>query len=225
MHNNSNQTTSITTPTPCSRCATDNCSTHPVQQGEVSSTEPPLPEPSLLNGQEPEISAYFEALEHYISSVGWVLLQVNSDGIVESCTQNIRELIGYEKHELYHKPLHMYLYPGDQAKLDPVISNMAATYVGGGGGNGNGSGDIGVGLSGWVDGNEDHNSQQSLGKQKRSISTKVRMLVKDMRSATQTSGSSNPHDSVDQKPTRHLSQQEKYEEVVLIAAPVKGRYN
>jgi len=49
------------------------CNLHPVQQGDVSSTEPPLPEPSV-NGHSPEISAYFEAVEHYISSAGWVII-------------------------------------------------------------------------------------------------------------------------------------------------------
>ncbi|XP_030377850.1 nuclear receptor coactivator 2 isoform X4 [Scaptodrosophila lebanonensis] len=229
-NNNSNkqQTTSIR----CTRCATDNCSIHPVQQGEVSSTESPLPEPSMLNGQVPEISAYFEALEHYISSVGWVLLQVNANGIIESCTQNIRELIGYEKQELYHQPLYMYLYAGDHAKLEPIINNMYS----GVGVSGRGA-SVGSAGTSWGDLDELNNgnaSQQSAGsnsnssggggggayKPKRSISTKVRMLVKDTRPATQTSNSGTL-DASDQKPLRQVGQQDKYEEVVLIAAPVK----
>ncbi|XP_073823814.1 basic helix-loop-helix family member taiman isoform X2 [Musca autumnalis] len=254
-NNNNNQTTS----TRCSRCATDNCSIHPVQQGEVSSTEPPLPEPSLLNGQVPEISAYFEALEHYISSVGWVLLQVNAEGIIESCTQNIKELIGYEKHELYRRPLYQYLHAGDHAKLDPIINNMSSTFstnnvVGGGntggsssgigGGGGNGPNSVGGmhdlnsswGLGGDTD---DHNGGSSSGgimaggigaKPKRSISTKVRMLVKDTRSATLTSGSSSSSTSTTTTTTtttnntdssNSMDQKSKYEEVVLTTAPVK----
>ncbi|XP_037813441.1 serine-rich adhesin for platelets [Lucilia sericata] len=214
-NNSNNQNTS----TRCSRCATDNCSIHPVQQGEVSSTEPPLPEPSLLNGQVPEISAYFEALEHYISSVGWVLLQVNSAGIIESCTQNIRELIGYEKQELYRQPLYMYLYPGDHAKLDPIISNMSSSSLGGGNGSGgSGNGNIHDVNSAWGLGGETEDHTSNCSKPERSNSTKVRMLVKDIRSSTQTSGSSTTtnndnSNSMDQKP--------KYEEVVLMAAPVK----
>ncbi|XP_065358468.1 homeotic protein female sterile [Calliphora vicina] len=214
-NNSNNQNTS----TRCSRCATDNCSIHPVQQGEVSSTEPPLPEPSLLNGQVPEISAYFEALEHYISSVGWVLLQVNSAGIIESCTQNIRELIGYEKQELYRQPLYMYLYPGDHAKLDPIIRNMSSSSLGGNSGSsGGGNGGIHDVNSAWGLGGETEDHTSNCSKPERSNSTKVRMLVKDMRSATQTSGSSTTtnndnSNSMDQKP--------KYEEVVLMAAPVK----
>lgn len=209
-----------------------------------------MPEPSLLNGQVPEISAYFEALEHYISSVGWVLLQVNANGIIESCTQNIRELIGYEKQELYHQPLYMYLYSGDHAKLEPIINNMysnSGSGPGGGGGGGVGSGAgssgggaAGSGSSSWGDLDELNNgnaSQHSAGsnsspggggggagggKSKRSISTKVRMLVKDTRPATQTSSNS---DGMDQKPLRQTGHQDKYEEVVLIAAPVKGESN
>ncbi|KAI8115207.1 Nuclear receptor coactivator 2 [Lucilia cuprina] len=214
-NNSNNQNTS----TRCTRCATDNCSIHPVQQGEVSSTEPPLPEPSLLNGQVPEISAYFEALEHYISSVGWVLLQVNSAGIIESCTQNIRELIGYEKQELYRQPLYMYLYPGDHAKLDPIISNMSSSSLGGGNGSGgSGNGNMHDVNSAWGLGGEPEDHTSNCSKAERSNSTKVRMLVKDIRSSTQTSGSSTTtnndnSNSMDQKP--------KYEEVVLMAAPVK----
>ncbi|XP_011181235.2 nuclear receptor coactivator 2 isoform X4 [Zeugodacus cucurbitae] len=230
-NNNSNSTSKSndnrnnTASTRCLRCATDNCSIHPVQQGDVSSTEPPLPEPSLLNGQVPEISAYFEALEHYLSSVDWVLLQVTADGIIESCTQNIRELIGYDKQELYRKPLYQYLHSGDHAKLDPIINNMPY------GVSGNGTGDIGCGSgsqSGWNDledsGTNSQHSTASLGpgsaKIKRNIAAKVRMLVKDLRSATQTS-MSHQNDPLDQKTVGQQIHPEKYEEVMLLATPMK----
>lgn len=241
-NNNTNSTSSIksnnnknnATSTHCPRCATDNCSIHPVQQGDVSSTEPPLPEPSLLNGQVPEISAYFEALEHYLSSVDWVLLQVTADGIIESCTQNIRELIGYDKQDLYRKPLYHFLNPGDHAKLDPIISNMS--YVGGGDGNTSGGvGGIDCG-SVWTDqddGNSGTSSQHSTAtfapggpKAKRNVAAKVRMLVKDMRSATQTTATASmthANDVMDQKTIRQHIQSEKYEEVMLLATPMKGR--
>ncbi|XP_020713485.1 uncharacterized protein LOC101453682 isoform X4 [Ceratitis capitata] len=242
-NNNNSSTHSATTPkiniknsatsTRCTRCATDNCSIHPVQQGDVSSTEPPLPESSLLNGQVPEISAYFEALEHYLSSVDWVLLQVTADGIIESCTQNIRELIGYEKQELCRKPLYEYLHSSDHAKLDPIINNVTYGCTGKTLG-----GDIGCASgsqSGWADledgnsGNSSQNSAISLGpgglKTKRNIAAKVRMLVKDLRSSTQTStqsGSMTPHiDGLDQKTIGQHAQPEKYEEVMLLATPMK----
>ncbi|XP_018788212.1 PREDICTED: nuclear receptor coactivator 3 isoform X2 [Bactrocera latifrons] len=216
-----------TASTRCLRCATDNCSIHPVQQGDVSSTEPPLPEPSLLNGQVPEISAYFEALEHYLSSVDWVLLQVTADGIIESCTQNIRELIGYDKHELFRKPLYQYLHSADHAKLDPIINNMPY------GVSGIATGDIACGggsQSGWNDledansGTNSQHSTASLGpgsvKAKRNIAAKVRMLVKDLRSATQTS-MMHQNDALDQKTVGQHINPEKYEEVMLLATPMK----
>ncbi|XP_050340124.1 nuclear receptor coactivator 2 isoform X9 [Bactrocera neohumeralis] len=223
----SNDNRNNTASTRCLRCATDNCSIHPVQQGDVSSTEPPLPEPSLLNGQVPEISAYFEALEHYLSSVDWVLLQVTADGIIESCTQNIRELIGYDKQELFRKPLYQYLHSGDHAKLDPIINNMPY------GVSGNATGDIGCGSgsqSGWNDledansGTNSQHSTASLGpgsaKTKRNIAAKVRMLVKDLRSATQTS-MTHQNDALEQKTVGQHINPEKYEEVMLLATPMK----
>ncbi|XP_069963386.1 nuclear receptor coactivator 2 isoform X9 [Bactrocera oleae] len=223
----SNENRNNTPSTRCLRCATDNCSIHPVQQGDVSSTEPPLPEPSLLNGQVPEISAYFEALEHYLSSVDWVLLQVTADGIIESCTQNIRELIGYDKQELYRKPLYQYLHSGDHAKLDPIINNMPY------GVSGNATADIGCGSgsqSGWNDledansGTNSQHSTASLGpgsaKAKRNIAAKVRMLVKDLRSATQTS-MAHQNDALEQKTVGQHINPEKYEEVMLLATPMK----
>ncbi|XP_049311191.1 nuclear receptor coactivator 2 isoform X10 [Bactrocera dorsalis] len=223
----SNDNRNNTASTRCLRCATDNCSIHPVQQGDVSSTEPPLPEPSLLNGQVPEISAYFEALEHYLSSVDWVLLQVTADGIIESCTQNIRELIGYDKQELFRKPLYQYLHSDDHAKLNPIINNMPY------GVSGNATGDIGCGSgsqSGWNDledansGTNSQHSTASLGpgsaKAKRNIAAKVRMLVKDLRSATQTS-MTHQNDALDQKTVGQHINPEKYEEVMLLATPMK----
>lgn len=178
--------------------------------------------------------------------MGWVLLQVNADGIIESCTQNIRELIGYEKQELYKKPLYSYLYPGDHAKLNPIINNMSynsvPSQVGIGGGGGGGGGNGGSGMGGWgvSDGADDQQQQANSGgststpggggsssstqqpKAKSSISTKVRMLVKDpLRLAMH---GVNVNDAMDPKALRQLQQQQqdKFEEVVLIAAPVKG---
>lgn len=111
----------------------------------------------------------------------------------------------------------------------------------GGGAGSSGGGAAGSGSSSWGDLDELNNgnaSQHSAGsnsspgggggggagggKSKRSISTKVRMLVKDTRPATQTSSNS---DGMDQKPLRQTGHQDKYEEVVLIAAPVKGEFN
>lgn len=156
-----------------------------MQQGEVSSTEPPIPESSRVNGQPPEISAYFEALEHYISCVGWVLLQINTEGIIESCTKNIKDLIGYDRSELQKQPIYSYLHTGDHNKLGPILSNMSFQL-------------------GWGGEQEDQHH-----KNRRGITAKVRMLVKHPEGSNET---------MEQKQQR----QDKYEEVVLIAAPVKG---
>lgn len=158
---------------------------HPVQQGEVSSTEPPLPEPSV-NGQNPEISAYFEAVEHYISSSGWALLKINAEGIIETVTENIKDLIGFTQTDLQKQPIYSYLHPGDHAKLSPTLSNMSFAL-------------------GW-----DQDDGQPT---KRPIKSRIRMLVKHPDGANET---------MEQKQQR----QDKYEEVVIFAAPFnKGLYS
>ncbi|XP_037909324.1 nuclear receptor coactivator 3 isoform X2 [Hermetia illucens] len=154
-----------TTTSRCTRCpnnCADTCTLHPVQQGEVSSTEPPIPESSRVNGQPPEISAYFEALEHYISCVGWVLLQINTEGIIESCTKNIKDLIGYDRSELQKQPIYSYLHTGDHNKLGPILSNMSFQL-------------------GWGGEQEDQHH-----KNRRGITAKVRMLVKHPEGSNET---------------------------------------
>lgn len=168
-------------PARCSKClpnCPDACTIHPVQQGDVSSTEPQLPEPSV-NGQSPEISAYFEAVEHYISSSGWALLKINADGMIESVTENIKDLIRFTRSELQKQPIYSYLHPGDHAKLSPTLNNMSFQLS-------------------W-----DQDDGQT---QKRPIKTRIRMLVKHPEGAAET---------MEQKQQR----QDKYEEVVLFAAP------
>jgi nuclear receptor coactivator 2 len=107
----------------CSNCqpdCSDSCTLHPVQQGEVSSTEPPLPEPSV-NGHSPEKSAYFEAVQHYISNIGWALLEINSEGIIECATENVSDVLHYSRSELTGQPIYSYLHTGDHAKLSPIL--------------------------------------------------------------------------------------------------------
>ncbi|KAG4072789.1 hypothetical protein HA402_009612 [Bradysia odoriphaga] len=145
----------------CTKCppnCADSCTVHPVQQGEVSSTEPPLPEPSV-NGQNPEISAYFEAVEHYISSSGWALLKINAEGIIETVTENIKDLIGFTQIDLQRQPIYSYLHPGDHAKLSPTLNNMSFAL-------------------GW----EQDDGQPN----KRPIKSRIRMLVKHPDGANET---------------------------------------
>lgn len=124
----------------------------------MSSTEPPLPEPSL-NGQNPEISAYFEAVEHYISSSGWALLKIAADGIIESVTENIKDLIRFTRADLQKQPIYSYLHPGDHAKLSPTLTNMSFQPS-------------------W-----DQDDGQAI---KRPIKTRIRMLVKHPEAASET---------------------------------------
>lgn len=134
-----------------------------------------------MNGQSLEISAYFEAVEHYISSSGWALLKINAEGIIETVTENIKDLIRFTRSELQKQPIYSYLHPGDHAKLSPTLNNMSFTV-------------------GWGD--------QDEGQTKRPIKTRIRMLVK------------HPEETMEQKQQR----QDKYEEVVIFAAPFnKGK--
>lgn len=114
------------TSTPTSRCTkcppecSDTCTVHPVQQGEVSSTEPPLPEPSV-NGHSPEKSAYFEAVQHYIRNVGWALLEINSEGVIECATENVIDVLHYSRNELNGQSIYSYLHTGDHSKVSPIL--------------------------------------------------------------------------------------------------------
>lgn len=247
--------------TRCSKCPADgaeNCSHHPVQQGEVSSTEPPLPE-SSTNGGQPEISAYFEAVEHYISSAGWVLLEINAEGVIECVSENIKDLIQFTRQDLQNQSIYSYLHPGDHKILSPILNNMTFSLgwdnlddVDGPGGAaanndnnnnnltgencfGGASGTNGGGASGLTPNPNDssnggmvlasgggsrgsggqentagagastNNSSAGLSP-KRSIRSRIRMLLKHVEQET-----------VEQKQRR----QDKYEEVVIIAAPVR----
>lgn len=107
----------------CTKCppgCSDSCTIHPVQQGEVSSTEPPLLEPSV-NGHSPEKSAYFEAVQHYIRNVGWALLEINSEGFIECATENVIEVLHYSRSELSGQSIYSYLHTGDHTKVSPIL--------------------------------------------------------------------------------------------------------
>jgi nuclear receptor coactivator 2 len=86
----------------------------------VSSTEPPQPEPSV-NGHSPEKSAYFEAVQHYISNVGWALLEINSEGVIECATENVTDVLHYTRDELHGQSIYSYLHTGDHSKVSPIL--------------------------------------------------------------------------------------------------------
>lgn len=168
----------------CTKCppdCADSCTVHPIQQGEVSSTEPPLPEPSV-NGHFPEKWAYFEAVKHFIASVGWVLLEISAEGIIECVTDNIVDLVRYTSDELHSQSIYSYLHPGDHSKLSPVLNNMSFALS-------------------WDQGSDDRQAR------KRQQKIRIRLLVKPPEGASET---------MEQKQQR----QDKYEDAVLIAAPI-----
>ncbi|XP_063699761.1 nuclear receptor coactivator 3 [Culicoides brevitarsis] len=101
----------------CHPDCTDQCTVHPVQQGEVSSTEPE----TFMNGNSPEKSAYFEAVRHYISNIGWVLLEIN-DRRIEYATENVCEVLHYTRTELQGQDIYTFLSPGDHAHVGSILS-------------------------------------------------------------------------------------------------------
>lgn len=66
---------------------------------------------------------FFQALKHYTGSLGWVLLEVNSNGEIECVTENIRDLIHVGRTELYKKSIFSLLHSGDHAKFKPILRN------------------------------------------------------------------------------------------------------
>lgn len=144
----------------CSKCppnCADTCTIHPVQQGEVSSTESPSlsdhttgvggdtntntntnttntntgDDPDDQKKNSPEISAYFEAVEHYISSSGWALLKIRSNGHIDTCTENIEDLIRFKRTDLQQNTIFTYLHPADHVKLSPLLSTMSLSVSAG----------------------------------------------------------------------------------------------
>lgn len=111
----------------CPPGCSDSCTQHPVQQGEVSSTEPPLPEPSV-NGHSPEKSAYFEAVQHYIRNVGWALLEINSEGYIEFATENVIDVLHYSRQELCGQSIYSYLHTGDHNKISPILDKNTLSF-------------------------------------------------------------------------------------------------
>lgn len=141
----------------------ENCKLHPVQQDDISSTglkndSNEMVENATTSSITPEISANFEALEYYISSQGWVLMLINKEGVILSCTQNIREFIGFEKSELLQNKIYTYLHSNDKTKIHNMLNNNMMENK-----------------SSW----DQDDKLKSFNKVKRSCSVKVRMSVKN----------------------------------------------
>lgn len=142
----------------------ENCKIHSVQQDDVSSTglksdSLELVENTNTSSITPEISANFEALEHYISSQGWVLMLINKEGLILSCTQNIRDFIGFEKSELLQNKIYTYLHSNDKTKIHNMLNNNLMENK-----------------SSW----DQDDKLKSFNKIKRSCSIKVRMSLKNI---------------------------------------------
>lgn len=145
----------------CAKCSMENCKLHPVQQDDVSSTGVKNESIELVENAStsitPEISANFEALEHYISSQGWVLMQINKEGVILSCTENIREFIGFERSEIIQNKICTYLHSIDKTKIHNMLNNKMVENK-----------------NSW----EQDDKLKSLNKMKATCSIKVRMNVK-----------------------------------------------
>lgn len=141
-----------------------------MQQGDVSSTESHLTESSVNGQNNPDVLAQFGAIEHYISTFGWALLQINSEGIIETVTESIKDLIRFTSADLLNKPIYSYLHPGDHAKLSPFLNTMSFQ------------------LNNWERQEDGQN-----GNSKRNIQKRIRMLVKHPESASETMEQKNQH--------------------------------
>lgn len=106
-------------------------------------------------------------------------MKITADGVIDSVTENIKELIGFTRADIQKQTIYSYLHPGDHTKLSPTLNTMSFQPS-------------------W-----DQDDGQST---KRPIKTRIRMLVKHPEAATET---------MEQK----QQQQDKYEEVVIFAAP------
>lgn len=124
-----------------------------------------------MNGQNnPDVLAQFGAIEHYISTFGWALLQINSDGIIETVTESIKDLIRFTPADLLHKTIYSYLHPGDHAKLSPFLNAMSFQ------------------LNNWERQEDGQN-----GNSKRNIQKRIRMLVKHPESGSESMEQKNQH--------------------------------
>lgn len=64
----------------------------------------------------------FQALKHYTNSLGWVLLEINSEGQIICVTENIKDFILQDRTEL--KSIFSILHDRDHAKIKPLLRNI-----------------------------------------------------------------------------------------------------
>ncbi|XP_026475754.1 nuclear receptor coactivator 3-like isoform X2 [Ctenocephalides felis] len=108
-------------------CVDSACSQHPVQQGEVSSTETQaVLGAGHAGARNTEIASVIESLHHYTATLGLVVLQISAEGRIECVTENISDLIRWTRAELQHKSIYDYLHENDHDKLQPILCNLSA---------------------------------------------------------------------------------------------------
>lgn len=66
----------------------------------------------------------FQALKHYTSNLGWILLEINSRGEIECVTENIQELVQKERTKLCKTSIYDLLHIEDRSKLSPLLRDI-----------------------------------------------------------------------------------------------------
>lgn len=88
------------------------------------------------------------------------MLKINSEGIIETVTENIKDLICFTRAEIQKQSIYSYLYAGDHAKFSPILNNTTFSI-------------------GW----EQQDDGQTT---KRPIKSRIRMLVKNLDAISDT---------------------------------------
>lgn len=65
-----------------------------------------------------------QALKHYTSHLGWVLLEINSKGEIECITENIKDLIYQDRTELHKRSIFSLLHVNDHSKIRPLLRTI-----------------------------------------------------------------------------------------------------
>lgn len=71
-----------------------------------------------------------QALTNYTDVIGWALLGINSDGEIESVSDNISKFINWDKEDLHRQSIYDYLHNGDHHKFISILRNIPAVWSG-----------------------------------------------------------------------------------------------
>lgn len=71
-----------------------------------------------------------QALTNYTDIIGWALLGINSDGEIESVSDNISDFINWDREDLHRQSIYDYLHDGDHHKFVSILRNMPAAWSG-----------------------------------------------------------------------------------------------